>query len=41
VDVEWDNINLQDEVELAEARLKNAQAKELELKLLKEEANHV
>lgn len=41
VAVEWDNINLQDEVELAEARLKNAQAKELELKIMKEEANHV
>lgn len=29
--VEWDNINLQDEVELAEARLKNAQALKIEL----------
>ena len=28
--VEWSNINLQDEVELADARLKNAQAKEIE-----------
>lgn len=31
--VEWDNINLQDEVSLADARLKNAQAKEIELRL--------
>lgn len=31
--VEWDNINLQDESALAEARLKNAQAKEIEMKL--------
>jgi len=31
--VEWDNINLQDEKELAEARLKNAQAKEIESRL--------
>ena len=30
--VEWDTINLQDETELAEARLKNAQAKEIELR---------
>lgn len=28
----WDNINLQDETELAEARLKNAQALEIELR---------
>lgn len=28
----WDNINLQDETELAEARLKNAQAYEIELR---------
>jgi hypothetical protein len=28
--VEWENINLQDETELAEARLKNAQAAEIE-----------
>lgn len=34
VSVEWSHINLQDEVELAEARLKNAQAEELELKNL-------
>ncbi|MBR6995472.1 MAG: serine/threonine protein phosphatase [Ruminococcus sp.] len=33
--VEWDNINLQDETALAEARLKNAQAKEIELRLEK------
>ncbi len=32
VEVIWDNINLQDEVELAEARLKNAQAYEIELR---------
>lgn len=31
--VEWDNINLQDESALAEARLKIAQAKEIELRL--------
>lgn len=31
--VEWDNINLQDEQELAEARLKNAQAMEIESRL--------
>ena len=33
VSVEWDNINLQDEVELAESRLKNAQALEIERRL--------
>lgn len=31
--IEWDNINLQDETELAEARLKNAQAQEIEARL--------
>jgi len=31
--VEWDNINLQDESVLAESRLKNAQAREIELRL--------
>ncbi len=31
--VEWDNINLQDESVLAETRLKNAQAREIELRL--------
>ena len=31
--VEWENINLQDETALAEARLKNAQAREIELRL--------
>lgn len=31
--VEWDNINLQDETALAEARLKNAQAREIEMRL--------
>ncbi|MBQ1977929.1 MAG: serine/threonine protein phosphatase, partial [Ruminococcus sp.] len=30
VEVEWNNISLQDEVELADARLKNAQAMKLE-----------
>ena len=35
--VEWDNINLQDETALAEARLKNAQAREIELRLEKNE----
>ena len=33
--VEWDNINLQDETALAEARLKNAQAREIEMRLEK------
>lgn len=33
VEVLWNNINLQDETELAEARLKNAQAAEIELRL--------
>lgn len=31
--IEWDNINLQDESVLAEARLKNAQAREIEARL--------
>lgn len=31
--VEWDNINLQDEQALADARLKNAQAREIEMRL--------
>lgn len=31
--VQWDNINLQDESALAEARLKNAQAREIEMRL--------
>lgn len=35
-DVVWDNINLQDEVELADARLKNAQARQIESQLLGE-----
>ena len=35
--VEWDNINLQDESALAEARLKNAQAREIELRNQKAE----
>lgn len=30
--IKWDTINLQDETELAEARLKNAQAKEIEIR---------
>ena len=34
--VDWDNINLQDETSLAEARLKNAQAKEIEQRLAAE-----
>lgn len=33
VEVVWDNINLQDEVELADARLKNAQARQIEILL--------
>ncbi|MGN0617108.1 MAG: hypothetical protein ACI4JL_12840, partial [Ruminococcus flavefaciens] len=36
--VEWDNINLQDETALAEARLKNAQAREIEMRLEKNES---
>jgi len=32
-EIQWDNINLQDETELAEARLKNAQAEEIELRI--------
>ena len=42
--VEWDNINLQDEEALAEARLKNAQAQEIEMRNQKTEnteVNHV
>ena len=31
--LEWDIINLQDETELADARLKNAQAAEIEMRL--------
>ncbi len=31
--IEWDNINLQDEEALADARLKNAQAREIEMRL--------
>ena len=36
VKVVWDNINLQDEVELAKARLANAQAAEIEQRLARE-----
>ena len=36
--VEWGNINLQDETALAEARLKNAQAREIELRIAAAEA---
>ena len=32
-DILWDNINLQDEVELANARLTNAKAREIEKRL--------
>ena len=39
-DVQWDNINLQDETELADARLKNAQAAEIEQRLADENNNH-
>lgn len=35
-EVLWDSINLQDEVELADARLKNAQAREIEARLERE-----
>lgn len=38
--VEWDNINLQDESVLAETRLKNAQALEIETRLANESANN-
>jgi hypothetical protein len=31
VEIVWDNINLQDETSLADARLKNAQAKKIEI----------
>lgn len=31
-DIQWEHINLQDETELADARLKNAQAEEIELR---------
>lgn len=41
ISVEWDNINLQDETALADARLKHAQAREIELRNLKEEQAHV
>lgn len=37
--VEWDNINLQDESVLADARLKNAQAEEIEKRLENENEN--
>ncbi|MBO7395729.1 MAG: serine/threonine protein phosphatase [Ruminococcus sp.] len=36
--VEWDNINLQDESVLAEARLRNAQAREIELRIEKNDS---
>lgn len=38
--VEWDNINLQDESVLAETRLKNAQALEIEMRLARESENN-
>lgn len=38
--VEWDNINLQDEEALASARLKNAQAREIEMRLAEAENNN-
>ena len=37
VRIDWDNINLQDETELALARLRNAQARAIELSNIKEE----
>lgn len=40
VRVVWDNINLQDEVELAQARLHNAQALEIETRLGVKESDH-
>ena len=39
VTVEWENINLQDETELSLARLRNAQARAIEISNLKEEKN--
>ena len=39
--IEWDNINLQDETELADARLKNAQAEEIELRNQKSKAEQI
>ncbi len=36
----WDNITLQDEVDLADARLKNAQAAQIEAQIGKEELSH-
>ena len=36
--VEWENINLQDETALAEARLKNAQAEQIEKQLAQEQS---
>ncbi len=38
--VEWDNINLQDESVLAETRLKNAQALEIEMRLADKSENN-
>ena len=38
--VEWDNINLQDETSLAESRLKNAQAREIEMRLDEKSGNN-
>jgi len=38
--VEWDNINLQDETALAEARLRNAQAREIEMRLDEKSGNN-
>ena len=37
-DISWSMINLQDETELADARLKNAQAEEIELRNRKSKA---
>lgn len=39
--IEWDNINLQDESELALARLRNAQARAVEISNMKEEEKSV
>ena len=41
VEIEWDNINLQDESELALARLRNAQARAVEISNEKEEIKSV
>lgn len=41
IGVEWSNINLQDEIELAKARLYNAQAEEIELRNSKQKEEQI